>query len=158
MLFRSIVGENSVLFHFWHRRFVEIAPVVAAAFDVDTGHAEIAGAVRIAGRTVRARADRVWDGCVMDIKTGAAPSEKQLRDAAMPQLPLEAYMLQSGGFSIPTTVKSQTPVMRFLQLRNRDARLIDYDEDTTDIMIRNAVDRVSQLFGQYGRDGAPYEY
>lgn len=154
----QIVGENSVLFHFWHRRFVEIAPVVAAAFDVDAGHAEIAGAVRIAGRTVRARADRVWDGCVMDIKTGAAPSEKQLRDAAMPQLPIEAYMLQSGGFSIPTTVKSQTPVMRFLQLRNRDARLIDYDADTTDIMMRNAVDRVSQLFGQYGRDGAPYEY
>ena len=154
----AAVGANSVLYHFWHRRFAEIAPLIAETFGGDAGHAEIPGSIQIAGRTVRARADRVWDGCVLDIKTGAAPSKKQLMDGNMPQLPLEAAMLQSGGFAIPTTGKSRTPIMRFLQLRNRDTKLIEYGADDTAAMMTAARGKVSTLFGQYNHPGAPYEY
>lgn len=155
----ALLGADTIVFHFWHRRFLEIAPVVATALGgAADAHAEIRGFVRIAGRTVRAQADRIWDGCVMDIKTGAAPSKKQLLDGTMPQLPLEALMMQSGGFPIATTIKSQTPVMQFLQLRNRDVRVIEYSGDEARAMIDAARDRVTQLFGMYSNDWQPYEY
>lgn len=153
------LGRGSVLFHFWHKRFVEIAPVIANELSsVPRAWAEIGGAVKIAGRNVRARADRIWDGGVLDIKTGAAPTKSQLAQGNMPQLPLEAYILQSGGFPIQTTQKSRTPIMRFLQLRNNDARVIEYDADTTREMMRAAVDKVTELFNIYSAGGAGYEY
>ena len=153
------LGRGSVLFHFWHKRFVEIAPVIANELSsVPRAYAEIGGVVKIAGRNVRARADRIWDGGVLDIKTGAAPTKSQLAQGNMPQLPLEAYILQSGGFPIQTTQNSRTPIMRFLQLRNNDARVIEYDADTTREMMRAAVDKVTELFNIYSAGGAGYEY
>ena len=156
---REILGENSIVFHFWHKRFLEIAPVLADVFSNESkSYAEIGGQVKIAGRIVRARADRVWDGCVLDIKTGAAPTKKQLLDGNMPQLPLEALILQSGGFKIPTTEKSKTPIMRFLQLRNNDVRLIEYDQTTTAEMVTAALEKTTDLFNMYSAGGAAYEY
>ena len=153
------LGRGSVLFHFWHKRFVEIAPVIANELSsVPRAWAEIGGAVKIAGRNVRARADRIWDGGVLDIKTGAAPTKSQLAQGNMPQLPLEAYILQSGGFPIQTTQNSRTPIMRFLQLRNNDARVIEYDADATREMMCAAVDKVTELFNIYSAGGAGYEY
>ncbi len=153
------LGRGSVLFHFWHKRFVEIAPVIAKELSsVSDAYAEIGGSVKIAGRNVRARADRIWDGGVLDVKTGAAPAKSQLVQGNMPQLPLEAYMLQSGGFPIRMSERSRTPIMRFLQLRNNDARVIEYDADTTMQMIQAAVDKVTELFNIYSAGGAGYEY
>jgi len=153
------LGRESILFHFWHKRFVEIAPVIANELSsVPRAYAEIGGAVKIAGRNVRARADRIWDGGVLDIKTGAAPTKSQLEQGNMPQLPLEAYMLQSGGFPIQTTERSRTPVMRFLQLRNNDARVIEYYADVTAQMMRAAVDKVTELFNIYSVGAVGYEY
>ena len=153
------LGRGSVLFHFWHKRFVEIAPVIANELSsVPRAWAEIGGAIKIAGRNVRARADRIWDGGVLDIKTGAAPTKSQLAQGNMPQLPLEAYILQSGGFPIQTTLNSRTPIMRFLQLRNNDARVIEYDADATREMMFAAVDKVTELFNIYSAGGAGYEY
>ena len=155
----EILGQNSVLFHFWHKRFVEIAPFIVQEINLNmNAYAEIPGFVKIAGRTVRARADRVYDGAVIDIKTGAAPTQSQLMNGNMPQLPLEAFMLQSGGFKIPTTPKSKTPVMAFLQLRNNDVKRIEYDADTTAKMIKAAVDKTTELFNMFSAGNAPYEY
>lgn len=153
------LGQGSILFYFWHKRFVEIAPVIANELSsVSRAYTEISGCVKIAGRNVRARADRVWDGGVLDIKTGAVPSKSQLQQGNMPQLPLEAYILQSGGFPIKMTECSRVPVMRFLQLRNNDACVIEYDRDTTQDMIKAAVDKVTELFNIYSAGGAGYEY
>lgn len=160
---RDIVGTRSVLFHFWHRRFLEIAPIVADVLAAAPGRAEIAGAVRIpvgnvGARTVRARADRVSDGMVIDIKTGAAPSKKQLTDGTMPQLPLEAYMLQQGGFAAAPSKNNPSPEMMFLQLRSGDVRAITYDAATTAEMMAAALDKVTDLFRQYTAGAAEYEY
>ena len=119
---------------------------------------EIGGKMSVDGHTIRARADRVWDGGVLDIKTGAAPSKKQLADGNMPQLPLEAYMLQSGGFPLRTTAKSQTPVMKFLQLKNRDVRIITYEPDDTQKMMDAAVAKAKQMIDVFLVGRAPYEY
>ena len=155
------LGTDSIIFHFWRKRFLEIAPVVSRVFgalgDMET-YAEKEGKINIAGRNIRGRADRVWDGVVLDIKTGQAPSKKQLLDGNMPQLPLEAYMLRQGGFPIRTTSLSRTPIIQFLQLRNNDVRLIEYDEETTSQMIDATVDKVTGLVNMYSAGGAGYEY
>lgn len=155
---KKIPALNGVLFRFWHKRFVEIAPFITDELIMHpNAYAEIPGSVKIANRTIRARADRIDDGIVMDIKTGAAPTKKQLMDGTMPQLPLEAHMLQTGGFKIPTTARSKTPVMMFLQLRNNDVERIEYDADTTEQMIRAAIDKTTELVNIFSTGRAPYE-
>ena len=153
------LGRGSVLFHFWHKRFLEIAPVVANELSkIQNAKSEISGGIKIAGRNVRARADLVWDGGVMDFKTGAAPNKKQLLEGNMPQLPLEALMLQSDGLKIQTSTLSKAPIMKFLQLKNNDVRVIEYDEQTTQQMINAAVAKTTELFNIYSAGGAGYEY
>ncbi len=158
-LAKQILGENNLLFHFWHKRFVEIADVLKQNSDVLTHSVpEIGGSIVIQNRNVRARADRVWDGGVLDIKTGTAPNKKQLLDGNMPQLPLEAFMLQSGGFKIKTSQKSQTPVTMFLQLKNSNVKPIIYDEQETADMINASVAKTTALFNMYSSGNVPYEY
>ena len=153
------LGPDSVLFHFWHKRFLEIAPVVSNLMTELVGSVpEIDGKINIDGHNVRARADRVWDGGVLDIKTGGIPSKSQLEDGMMPQLPLEAYMLQNCGFPIKTTTKSKTPVMMFLQLKNGDVRTINYDAVVTQQMMDAAVAKVKQVIDIFLVGRAPYEY
>ncbi|MBR3510998.1 MAG: PD-(D/E)XK nuclease family protein [Alphaproteobacteria bacterium] len=157
---KQVLEKNSVLFYFWHKRFCEIAPFVNKHFKSrPIGKKEISGGIKINGRNVRARADIVWNDTVMDIKTGKAPSKKQLTDGTMPQLPLEAYILQSGGFPIKMKDVSIVPIMQFLQLKNGDLDLIEYSGETAQEMIDNTVQKVKELFGQYsGLEPAAYEY
>jgi len=157
---KQILTDNSVLFHFWHKRFCEIAPFIEQHFQNKVlNNVEVAGSVNIAGRNVRARADIIWDGVVMDIKTGAAPSKKQLLDGTMPQLPLEGHIMQSGGFPIKMKDVSVIPTLQFLQLKNGDLDLIEYKDDVAQEMIDNTVQKVRELFGQYSGDKvAEYEY
>lgn len=158
-LAREKLGDKSILFHFWHRRFMEIAPVIANELTaIENASAEISGGINIAGRNIRARADRVWDGGVLDIKTGTAPNKSQLSQGNMPQLPLEAYILQNGGFPINTTYRSQTPVIKFLQLKSGDARVITYEGDAATEMINAAVAKTTELVNMYSAGGAAYEY
>lgn len=155
---KQILDKNSILFYFWHKRFCEIAPFIEQHLKPG-GTKEVAGSVRIAGRNVRARADIIWDGIVMDIKTGRAPTKKQLLDGTMPQLPLEGYIMQSGGFPIKMTDVSMTPILQFLQLKNGDLELFEYSESVAQEMIDNTVQKVKELFGQYsGNTVAEYEY
>ena len=159
----ALVGVDSVLFHFWHRRFVEMAPVIIAVLAAMPGVSEIGGQMQIrvgdnASRTVRARADYVAHGMVMDIKTGAAPTRKQLMDGTMPQLPLEAAMLRDGGFRAARGYQTDRPEMMFLQLRSGDVRAITYDADETAQMIDAAIEKIEELFHIYTAGGAEYEY
>ncbi|MBO4672401.1 MAG: PD-(D/E)XK nuclease family protein [Alphaproteobacteria bacterium] len=154
---RLVLGKNNLIFNFWHRRFVEIAPVAVQMLRATpNAKTEIGGAIQIAGRNVRARADRVWNGGVLDIKTGAAPSKSQLDEGTMPQLPLEAAMLQTGGFAMFGAV--QFPVMQFLQLKSGDARLIEYNADEVANMMHAAQSKVTELFNMYSAGGAEYKY
>ena len=150
---------NEMLFQFWHKRFVDIANLVHQNSELLMKSVpEIGGKCVIDGRTIRARADRVWDGGVLDIKTGAAPTRTQLESGMMPQLPLEAHMLASGGFNIPTTDASKTPKMVFMQLKNFDAKMVWYDESDVANMMRAAIDNVKKLVDMYSVGNAPYEY
>jgi pyruvate/2-oxoacid:ferredoxin oxidoreductase alpha subunit len=94
----------------------------------------------------------------LDIKTGTVPNKKQLIDGNMPQLPLEAFIMQNNGFPIKISIKSQTPVLQFLQLKNNNVKLIEYSDSDADKMIQASVQKISQLFGRYSNDFEPYEY
>ena len=156
---RDVLQKNNLIFSFWHRRFVEIAPIACDMLkQTSNALTEIPGVVKIAGRNVRARADRVWNSGVLDIKTGGAPTKSQLEDGNMPQLPLEAYMLKNGGFVPYRTNKSDAPIMWFLQLKSGDTRIIEYDAAQTASMIQASVDKVTELFNMYSAGGAGYKY
>ena len=143
---KGLLPDGSVLFHFWHKRFTQIAPAIVQMLDASVGgESEIKLETKIAGRTVRAIADRVWDGVVLDIKTGAAPNKSQLEQGNMPQLPLEAFMRSA-------------MVMQFLQLQNNNVKLIEYSGPQLQKMIDVSVQKVSELFGRYSKDFEPYEY
>ncbi len=160
----EILGTGGVLFHFWHKRFLEIAPVVANVLSqIPDRYHEINGRVRIpvgkSYRVVRARADMIWPGGVMDFKTGTPPNKSQLVQGNMPQLPLEALILQSGGFDLPPYVSvTKAPVMAFLQMKNGAVQKIEYDPDTTQMMINAAVAKTQEMFNIYTAGNAPYEY
>lgn len=159
MLAAQRVGTNSILWYFWDKRFREIAPKMSEEFlSLPDAQAEKKGTVKIAGRNVCARADRFWDGGVLDIKTGSIPSKTQLENGRMPQLPLEAYILQQGGFPIKTTVLSQTPIMKFLHLKNHDVQVVPFTKEETEIYMRAAINKTIELFNMYSAGGAGYEY
>ena len=157
---KQVLPDNSILFYFWHKRFCEIAPFVESFFkNKSIKYKEVLGSVNIMGRNVRARADIIWDGVVMDIKTGSAPTKKQLLDGTMPQLPLEAFIMQNNGFPLKMHDVSITPIIQFLQLKNGNPELIEYSDEIAREMIDNSVQKVRELFGQYSTDKvAEYEY
>jgi ATP-dependent helicase/nuclease subunit B len=67
-------------------------------------HLEIAGRIALGDFTLSGIADRIdlrKDGrcAILDYKTGAIPSKKQIEQLLSPQLPLEAAMLAQGGFA-----------------------------------------------------------
>ena len=157
---KQVLPPDSILFYFWHKRFCEIANFVAEFFkDKQIQYKEILGSTNIAGRNVRARADLIWDGVVMDIKTGSAPTKKQLMEGTMPQIALEGFIMQNGGFPIKMKNVSITPILQFLQLKNNDLKLVEYADETAQEMIDNTVQKVRELFGQYSTDKvAEYEY
>ncbi len=98
---------------FWWPRFRDVAAWLAVwERDVRGGmthtHAEIKGTLQLDGfsraLTLSATADRIDernDGTVAiyDYKTGALPTKKQVEANLSPQLPLEAAIAQSGGFT-----------------------------------------------------------
>lgn len=155
---KQILPAGSILFYFWHKRFCEIAPFIEKHLK-QSDNKETFGSVMIGGRNVCAKADMIWDGVVMDIKTGTAPSKKQLLEGTMPQLPLEGYMMQSGGFPVKMQNVSMTPILQFLQLKNGDLDFIEHKDEIAQQMIDNTVQKVKELFGRYsGKNVAEYEY
>ncbi len=97
----------------WRPRFAQAADrfvreerlrrtVIARSF------VEVKGELRLPGPAgeflLHGRADRIdaiiddGGGLILDYKTGVPPSDKQVRELLSPQLPLEAAMLEAGGF------------------------------------------------------------
>lgn len=109
--FRHAIARPGVA-AFWWPRFKRIANWVVDferrhRAGLVRAHAELRGEIEIAelARPVRlvCKADRIdehADGTVaiVDYKTGAVPSERQIKSGLAPQLPLEAAMAARGGF------------------------------------------------------------
>ena len=152
-------NTENLMFRFWHKRFVEIAKLVQDNSELlKKSVPEITGHIVIDGVRVCARADRVWDGGVMDIKTGDMPTKSQLQDGMMPQLPLEAYMLKSGGFNVKMADPSKTPDMVFMYLKNSKENMYWIaPEDVAGIMDA-AIKKTKEVIDMFAVGNAPYEY
>ena len=97
---------------FWWPRFRDVAAWLvewerATRDGMTRTHAEISGELSLdgfpRGMKLSAKADRIderGDGtfAIYDYKTGAPPSKKQVEAGLSPQLPLEAAIVQAGGF------------------------------------------------------------
>ncbi|MCL2339100.1 MAG: PD-(D/E)XK nuclease family protein, partial [Proteobacteria bacterium] len=161
---------GSVMFHFWHKRFAEMAPIIKdfideiSADDVvwSAAENEARGELQIENRTIRAKADRVYltkdkTGVVVDIKTGALPSNAQLNDGMMPQLPLEALMLSSGKFKGQSILPARV-IMKFLSLARGKCGMVEYDGDDLNTKMDAATQKTKEQFDQFSAGGAPYVY
>ncbi|MBV9992946.1 MAG: double-strand break repair protein AddB [Alphaproteobacteria bacterium] len=121
-------GLPSATLALWRPRFLNAARWFVTKererrAGIARAHLEIGGQLAFASSggtfTLRGRADRIdelRDGtaAILDYKTGAPPSDKQVKELLTPQLPLEAAMLEAGGFEgVAPREASQLVYIRF---------------------------------------------
>jgi ATP-dependent helicase/nuclease subunit B len=157
---------------FWWPRFERIARWFAG-WDGDrrgkiaTLYAEIEGTITFdAGArpfTLTARADRIErrnDGsyAILDYKTGAARTEKQVRTGLAPQLTLEAAILRHGTFG--TIVGGSVSELAYVTLRGGDPPgepcAIEFKEGTPDSQADHALARLKALAARFADAQTPY--
>jgi ATP-dependent helicase/nuclease subunit B len=159
---------------FWWPRFKRIAhwfahweaerrASIAALIAETDGRIEIV--LRDGSFKLRGRADRIelcGDGryVILDYKTGAARTEKQVRTGLAPQLTLEAAMLRNGGFD-GIAAGSSVAELVYVQLRGGDPagefRPIQFRDGTTpDSQADRALAKLTELAQHFDDDKTPY--
>jgi ATP-dependent helicase/nuclease subunit B len=136
--------------------------------NLKTFAAEIGGRIEIpfAGGTftLTVRADRMEclaDGryAIIDYKTGAPPSDRQVRAGLSPQLTLEAAILRRGGFK---TIPAGGSVAELVYVRLRggaeagDERAIDFEDGTPDSQADHALAELTKVLQQFADPTKPY--
>jgi ATP-dependent helicase/nuclease subunit B len=158
---------------FWWPRFMRIArwfgaweagrrPAIAAISAEIRGEIEIplaAGAFRLRG--VADRIERHADGgyVVLDYKTGALRTEKQVRTGLAPQLTLEAAMLRQGGFkTIPAgaSVAALAYVMLKGGVPPGKLEPIVFKDGTPASQAERALEKLTTLVRRFDDDNEPY--
>jgi ATP-dependent helicase/nuclease subunit B len=158
---------------FWWPRFLRIARWFSA-FESERRkriavlHAEIRGAIKLPlGSRVfmlSARADRIErfsDGscAILDYKTGAPPTEKQVRAGLSPQLTLEAAILRRGGFR---DIPAGSPVRELVYVALRggeppgEEQPIVFKDGTADSQADRALERLLRVATRFFDESTPY--
>jgi ATP-dependent helicase/nuclease subunit B len=159
---------------FWWPRFVRIVhwfarweaerrgTIVSLAAET---RAEISIALCDGVFTLRGVADRIElcrDGryVILDYKTGATRTEKQVRTGLAPQLTLEAAMLRKGGFGGIAAGGSVAELL-YVQLRGGDPagelKPIQFKDGTTpDSQADHALAKLTELAQLFDDDKTPY--
>jgi ATP-dependent helicase/nuclease subunit B len=161
---------------FWWPRFVRIAHWFAA-WDKDrragiaTLHAEIKGELKfsIGERefTLSAVADRIeqrTDGsyAIIDYKTGAARTEKQVRTGLAPQLTLEAAILRAGKFEskFGKLAPGSVSEIAYVTLKGGEPAgkpgEIKFKEGTPDTQAEHALAKLKELAAKFEIETTPY--
>jgi ATP-dependent helicase/nuclease subunit B len=157
---------------FWWPRFLRIAQWFAqwdgARRDgIKALHAEIRGELKFrVGKhefTLSAIADRIEqrkDGnyAILDYKTGAARTEKQVRTGLAPQLTLEAAILRGGGFN--TIAAGSVSELSYVTLKGGEPagkpNEINFKDGTPDSQADHALARLKELAARFEDAGTPY--
>ncbi len=95
---------------------------------------------------------------ILDYKTGAARTEKQVRTGLAPQLTLEAAILRGGGFKdIPAGPVSE---ITYVTLKGGDPAgkpsEINFKDGTPDTQADHALARLKELAAKFEDEGTPY--
>jgi ATP-dependent helicase/nuclease subunit B len=153
---------------FWWPRFERIA-----AWFVVHEHTRRQSGIRVLGAecegtvtlakgtfTLKGRADRIDrlpDGSVaiIDYKTGALPTDKNIAIGYEPQLPLLALIAQAGGFE--KLGEMQTSQLSYWQLKgvNGEETVKDLKGDPA-VLIKEARERLEQLLAAFAKPSTPY--
>jgi ATP-dependent helicase/nuclease subunit B len=157
---------------FWWPRFQRIAQWFvgwdrARRDGIATLHGEIKGehkfAIGAREFTLSAIADRIeWrkDGsyAIIDYKTGAARTEKQVRTGLAPQLTLEGAILREGGFKglRPGSISEITYVTLKGGDPAGDPKEIKFKEGTPDTQADHALARLKELATTFENAETPY--
>jgi ATP-dependent helicase/nuclease subunit B len=157
---------------FWWPRFMRIAQWFAhwdseRRAAIKTLHAEIKGELKFPIRarefTLSAIADRIEqrvDGsyAIIDYKTGAARTEKQVRTGLAPQLTLEAAILRGGGFA--TITPGSISEIAYVTLKGGEPagkpNEINFIEGTPDSQADYALAKLKALAAKFENEGEPY--
>ena len=158
---------------FWWPRFLRIAHWFARwEAERRAGIAAIAAEIRgeidiplsAASFKLRGIADRIErarDGryVILDYKTGAVRSEKQVRTGLAPQLTLEAAMLRQGGFkNIPAG--ASVAEIAYVMLKGGeppgDYQPIEFKDGTPDSQAARALNRLGDLARRFDDENQPY--
>ncbi len=155
---------------FWAPRFEKIAAWFieeerARRDVIDKAHAEIKGSLTLEGPagpfTLIAKADRIdahKDGTltIIDYKTGAVPSAREVEAGYAPQLPLEAIIAAAGGFE--NIKASKVEDLSYWRLTGRgDGGEISPAGDDPDQLRQDALDGVLRLIAAFDDPDTPYE-
>jgi ATP-dependent helicase/nuclease subunit B len=113
--------------------------------------------------TLRTRADRIekrGDGsyAILDYKTGAARTEKQVRTGLAPQLTLEAAILRGGGFE--TIAAGPVSEIAYVTLKGGEPAGkpsgINFKDGTPDTQADHALTRLKELAAKFENETTPY--
>jgi len=164
--------ERPAVRAFWWPRFQRIARwfVINEASRRDgllSSFSEIEGRMEITAPggpfLLTAKADRIdhlLDGslCVVDYKTGAPPSAKDVETGGAPQLPLEAAIARAGGFpGIPAGVS--VSAMEYWHLPGDEAGgscCPAAKKAVPDDLAQNAAERLAALVATFDDPATPY--
>jgi ATP-dependent helicase/nuclease subunit B len=158
---------------FWWPRFQRIAQWFAT-FDAarrasaEKLHIEVGGRIEIpfgGGRfTLSVRADRIEclaDGryAILDYKTGAPPTDKQVGSGLAPQLTLEAAILRNGGFEGIARGASVSELV-YVRLRGGaeagEAHPVKFKDSTPDQHADHALAELTNVLAQFADPDKPY--
>ena len=159
---------------FWWPRFLRIARWFAAwergrRPELARLYGEINGEIEIplGGKTfiLTARADRIeqrTDGSyvIVDYKTGAPPSDPQVRSGLAPQLTLEAAILRGGGFATHGIPAGSVATVTYVRLKGGEPagepHDVNFKGDTPDSAGDYARERLTKIAERFLVDGEPY--
>jgi len=157
---------------FWWPRFERIAQWFAQwdrerRAGIATLHAEIRGELKFPVGTreftlsgIADRIERRKDGsyAILDYKTGAARTEKQVRTGLAPQLTLEAAILRSGGFA--TIAPGPVSEITYVTLRGGEPpgqpETIRFKDGTPDTQADYALAQLKALAEKFENPDTPY--
>lgn len=155
---------------FWWPRFKRLAAWVvqqeyARRALVRDSFVEVSGQIAVGGFVVTATADRLdllQDGrlVLIDYKTGAPPSSKEVAAGFSPQLPLEALIAVKGGFP---GVPSGREIASLLYWHLKGGRDGGEEKDacasgvSPTTLIQEAVSGLEGLIAAFGKETTPYE-
>jgi len=158
---------------FWWPRFLRIAawfvdwetkrrPQIAALLAEKQGRTEFQAGARTFRLSARAdRIERLTDGrlAILDYKTGAVRTEKQVRTGLAPQLTLEAAIVRRGGFTDMGDGGSVAQIA-YVSLHGGEPpgkfEPIDFSEGTNDSHADGAMARFMTLVAKFEEQETPY--
>jgi ATP-dependent helicase/nuclease subunit B len=121
-------------------------------------HLEIRGSLKLMDFELTGVADRIdilknGTAAILDYKTGAAPSPKQVEQLLSPQLPLEAAMLAQDGFGIGKFIAEE---LLYLSLASESKARAPRAIENAAALAQEAVQQLQRRIAWFGEEATPF--